>query len=479
MKKRTDVPEIVERFLRRKNLVSPGEAVVSAVSGGADSLCMLLVLKELGYPLRVAHFDHRLRAESSRDSVKVRQIADRLGIPFTLGQGDVRLHADRNRMTLEEAARDLRYGFLVHTAMDSNASVIATGHTMNDQAETVLMHLIRGTGLRGLGGIRPVANAPGTPEGEGRSGIRIIRPLLCLMHKQAVEYCRQAGYQPIEDPSNEDTVFTRNRIRRDLIPHLETYNASIVDGLSRLADVARLQDEYVDQVAEDLWNRSAVEWAPGLVRLPNEVFKNAPAAIQQALARYAILRLTGRLDDLAYRHVTRILEFAGTPTDSLRMDLALGIKVSLENAWLVFQSPSRLAEATDWEAVELPVPGNLSIHNPDWKLELTLASGSELLVPESRQDRWTVWIDPDRIRMPLSLRKRRAGDSFYPLGMPCSVKLNDFLSSHHLPLSERNRWPLVCDANGIIWVPGFRVKEGISASEKSDRFLRIYVDQDA
>jgi tRNA(Ile)-lysidine synthase len=160
MKKKSTVPEIVERFIRCKDLFEPREKILAAVSGGADSLCLALVIQQLGYPLHIAHFDHCLRPESGRDAERVCRAAERLGIPFSLGRGDVSSHAGRNHMTTEEAARDLRYAFLLQTAKALHITAIATGHTLDDQAETILMHLIRGSGLRGLGGIRPVGPVP-------------------------------------------------------------------------------------------------------------------------------------------------------------------------------------------------------------------------------------------------------------------------------------------------------------------------------
>ncbi len=473
--KTSDVPEIVKRYIDQEGVFEPREKILAAVSGGADSLCLVIVLKALGYPLHIAHFDHRLRPDSARDAQTVRNAAERLGIPFTLGQGDVRKHAEGGRLTLEEAARDLRYDFLFHAAKEAGASAVATGHTMNDQAETVLMHLVRGTGLRGLGGMRPVAPFPGTPEDPPRGKIRLARPLLCLTHAQTIEYCRLTGWIPVEDPSNQDSTFARNRIRRELLPFLERYNGSIVDGLSNLSKIAREQNDFLEGIADGIWSKSACELEPGLVRIPLEAMRSSPPAVQQALARRAILEATGSVQDLAYRHVIRVLEFVRTPTASRRMDLALGVEVALEYDWLVFRTPSRLAAVPEWEGKQIPVPGNLSIHHPDWEIISILSDDSNAPEAGQPQDPWTARIDPDRIHPPVILRRRKPSDRFFPYGMPGLVKLNDFLASHHLALSERDRWPLVCDAEGIIWIPGFRLKEGIASPDRHQQCWKIMV----
>ncbi|MGB7539102.1 MAG: tRNA lysidine(34) synthetase TilS [Anaerolineales bacterium] len=477
MKNPSDVPEIVESFIRSKDLFEPREKILAAVSGGADSLCLALALKQLGYALHIAHFDHRLRPESGRDAETVRRAAERLGVPFSLGQGDVAAHAGRNRLTMEEAARDLRYAFLLRTAEELNITAIATGHTMDDQAETVLMHLIRGAGLNGLGGIRPAGKVPSQAGHPADETVRIVRPLLCLTHGQTTEYCAREDWAPLEDPTNRDAAFTRNRIRRELIPLLEKYNGSIVDALSRLAEVAQAQEDFLAQNAVKVWDRSAVELAPGLVRFPLLTFRNEPVAVRQALLRRAVLHLTGTLEDLAYRQVDRVLEFVQSRSSPHRTDLALGVDVSTEGDWLVFRAPAVLPAQPEWEAAELPCPGILSIHHPEWRIATSLTEQPEQTEHGPAGDPWTVRIDADCIRLPMTLRKRKTGDKFHPQGMPQPVSLNDFLASHHLSFSERDHWPIVCDADEIIWVPGFRLKKGIASSEENRRLILIHIDR--
>ena len=476
MKNPPDVPEIVGSFIRRKNLFEPREKILAAVSGGADSLCLALVLKQLGFELQIAHFDHRLRPESERDAETVRRVAERLGLPFHIGRGDIPAHAGRNRMTMEEAGRDLRYAFLLQTAEKENIHTIAAGHTMDDQAETVLMHLIRGSGLKGLGGIRPVGRVPVQTGNPADESICIVRPLLCVTHKQTVGYCTQEGWTPLEDPTNRDTAFTRNRIRRELIPLLKGYNSSITGALSRLAELAQVQDAYLTQTAGLIWERLSVELAPGLVRFPVQTFRNEHAAVRQALIRRAVTHLEGALEDLAYRQVERVLEFVQSSSGPCRMDLALGVEVAIESDWLVFRSHA-VPAVSEWEGAELPCPGILSIHHPEWKIEVSLVESPDRAGTEVAADPWTIWIDPDRIRLPMVLRKRKPGDKFHPQGMPGNVSLSDFLSSHHLSFSERDHWPLVCDLDGIVWIPGFRVKKGIAATEESRRRLKILVER--
>jgi tRNA(Ile)-lysidine synthase len=471
----SEVAETVRRFIEREHLFESREKILAAVSGGADSLCLLILLRELGYPLQVAHFDHQLRPDSGRDAEVVRSAAGRLSVPFTLGQGDVRGHARRNRLTLEEAARVLRYDFLFRTAKAAGAGSVATGHTMNDQAETVLLHLVRGTGVKGLGGMRPVAVFPRSGQDPALAKIRLVRPLLCLTHAEAVAFCRKAGGIPVEDPGNQDPAYTRNNIRRELLPFLEKYNTSIVEGLSSLAGIARGQNDFVEGAAEKIWLETAHEVEPGLVRLPVEAMRSAPPAVQQALARRAVFEAARTLEDLAGRHVTKVVEFVRRPTASRRMDLALGVAVSMENDWLVFCAPGRRPAVPDWEGRELPIPGSLTIRHPDWQILTTVFPESSAAEEDPARDPWTVRIDPVRIRPPIILRRRKSGEKFFPSGMPGLVKLNDFLASHHMALSERDCWPLICDTDGIIWIPGFRAREGTTVAGKTQGYMKIEV----
>jgi tRNA(Ile)-lysidine synthase len=463
-----NVTEIVSGYIRELHLLEPQETVLAAVSGGSDSLCLLLVLKELGFTVRAAHFDHGLRPESARDAETVQRLAQTLGIDFHVERGDVRQRAKQKRMTLEEAARDLRYDFLLRTAADCRAPVIAIGHTADDQAETVLMHLMRGSGLQGLRGIRPEAFS---------RGLRIIRPLLRLTHAQTVEYCRQAGWQPLEDPSNQDPSFARNRIRRELIPQLREYNPQIVPVLCRLSEIAAAQTELLDRATDGFLHRFLLPAESGVVRIIRDAFNQSPLAVRQAIIRHAVGEIAGTLRDLAYRHVNRVIEFSLTPTSTHRINLALGIDVSIEKQSLVLRKREAAPTSPEWEKTPLPVPGEVSIRRPDWKFHITHKKVSGLPSVDAGKDPWTIRMDSDKIRLPLFLRKREQGDRFFPAGMPGAVRLNDFLASHHLPHAERDCWPLVCDGNGILWIPGYRLREGAACSGESGDCMEIRVER--
>lgn len=225
----------IEAFAQREGLFRRVRSLLAAVSGGPDSLALLLALQDLsgrfGFSLTVAHFDHRLRPQSRDDLEFVRAICETRGIAFLSGEGDVRDAARRQRLGIEEAARRMRYQFLSFVAGEKGIDAIATGHTADDQAETVLMRVLRGAGVRGIRGMRPIATVPGGSQ-------RLIRPLLETTRAQTLAICAAAGLTPLVDPTNSDRAILRNRVREEVIPVLEGMNPAVRDALRRLASNA-------------------------------------------------------------------------------------------------------------------------------------------------------------------------------------------------------------------------------------------------
>ena len=250
-----DASARVADFISRTGMLKAKQPVIVGVSGGADSLCLLDCLHRLRYSLVLAHFDHQLRADSGEDADFCREMAERYGIQAAIEAGDVRAFADQGR-SLEEAARLLRYRFLARTANKHGATVIATGHTADDQVETILMHFLRGSGPSGLSGMLPstaLDDWVDIPEGEG---VDLIRPLLELTRAQTSGHCREQGLAPIEDSTNQDPSFFRNRLRHELLPELETYNPGVRNVLLRTGHVmSAIAQLHKDLVRSSLFPR--------------------------------------------------------------------------------------------------------------------------------------------------------------------------------------------------------------------------------
>jgi len=299
--------ERVAVYIGRHGLVSAGETVVVGVSGGPDSACLLHVLAgwrdTLGIGLHVAHLNHTLRgAEADGDAEYVSGLARALGVTASLGLRDVRSYRTEHRLSLEEAARQVRYEFLAETAVSVGAKTVALGHTADDQAETVLMRLVRGAGALGLQGMQPLTEWGSIG---GVTGLRVIRPLLEASRPEVEAYCQQHNLAPREDSSNLLPSFMRNRIRHELIPLLQSYNPKINQALLRTADSLGVELDFLEHQVSQVWDSVVVEEGKDFV-LRAEAIKSLHPAVQRHLLRRVLRRLLGDLDDIEWKHVEQM-----------------------------------------------------------------------------------------------------------------------------------------------------------------------------
>lgn len=443
----------VRRFIVDHELIAPGERVLAGVSGGADSTCLLLVLaglrRSLGFELEAAYFDHGLRGAraAARELGAVRALAAALEVPLHCGSGDARARAKGR--SLEEAARELRYGYLAQAARERGCRVVAVGHTKDDQAETVLLHLIRGAGLRGLAAMPPCAPWPVAPRADVP---RLIRPLLDLSRADTERACAAAGVAPLRDPTNRSRAFLRNRIRHELLPLLRRYNPRIDDALVRLAHAAAADAATLEQIAAQAIVFEAA--TPTAVRLPRSQLRALPEALQRHAVRLAYARLLDDTRGLAQRHVRAVLGAAAGPTGA-QLDLPRGVRATIErDAVTLTTAGSGPAPLPDGE-VRLPVPGSARFGG--WRFEAQLLPAA--LGGPLPDDRYVVLLSADACGSGLTLRRRRPGDRFHPLGMAQAKKLQDFFVDAHVPRAERDAVPLVWGERGLVWVVGQRLAE--------------------
>lgn len=459
------------RYIVDHELIAPGSRVLAGVSGGPDSTALLLILAALRGSLRfelvAAHFDHGLRGAraAARERNAVRDLCERLDVPFRSGAGDVRAHAKACRLSMEEVARELRYRYLARAARAARCDTVAVGHTRDDQAETVLLHLLRGSGLRGLAGMSassawPLKSRGGAP--------RLIRPLLCLSREDTERCCRAAGLSPSRDPSNRSRAHLRNRIRHDLLPHLRTYNPRIEDALARLASAAAGDVELLEALAGQ-----ALETAPrhGDVRIPRARFIALPDALRAHVVRLAVARTLGDTRGISERHLRAVLRAAGTP--GTRLDLPRRLRAVITRDAVVLSTAAQAKpRPLPARSVALPVPGTARIG--PWKIEASIVRRpADLRSANGRQ----TYIDASAVDH-LSLRRRRPGDRFQPLGMSAPKKLQDFLVDARVPRDERDAIPLVCNgARGIVWVVGQRPAEWAKVTPAARAAVRLRAER--
>ena len=484
--KRPATPEQrVLRFIREQHLVTGQRKLVVAVSGGPDSVCLFHILvnlrEELGITLHVAHLNHQLRgAEAEADARYVAELAQQLNTPATIEQRDVKAYQAQKHLSLEEAAREVRYTFLTQVADSIGADRAAVGHTVDDHIETILMHLIRGTGTRGLRGLQPSSQWQSVGD-----SLAIIRPLLHVSRQETEGYCQQHQLMPQIDASNLSLSPLRNRIRQQLIPLLQSYNPQVAEALLRTAHIAVDDLAFLDKEISRLWGKVAQEQENTII-LDKKRFGQLPPALKRHLLRASIEKLIGNLKDIETRHIEEIMATLDKPAGK-RISLPAGLVFSIEyNKYLLGTDPAALSPFPILEAkFALKIPGETQL--PGWCIEATIVDREQAakkdkdLTPSRgsvkgvrlTDNDFIAYFDLDKAGNKLTVRTRKPGDRFQPLGMSQPKKLNEFMIDSKIPQAWRGRIPIVCSPEHILWVVGWRIDERAKVTDNVKQILRL------
>ena len=473
--------------------VSIGDRVVVGVSGGADSLTLLLTLSELGIDVVAAHFDHRIRAESAADAEWTRAFCTARGIPIAVESADVPAAARAAGGSLEDTARKLRYRFLFSLAERESAVAVAVGHHADDQAETIVAHLLRGSGLDGLSGMsgRTLAN-------DWSLSAPLIRPLLKIRRREIETWLAARGIAPLVDRTNADTRFARNRIRRELIPYLEaSFNPNLIDTLTRGAAAIRADRDYLADAAEKAFRRCLIGAPPNLIRLDRERFRAEPRAIQSRIVRLMADRLGGLRGGITHALILRALDFFAEADEASRPLLRvadwcegrylfaiggeMGMKIGSVRPDLFYaRFYPLLTEAASFDSeliFTLSAPKAVRTGNGRIGISSVPVSGADSFaaaVAEMKRDRFCVYLDAGRVHGALTVRPRRKKERFVPFGMKGkSLRIEDFFLNEKVPADIRGRYPLLCDEAGALWVVGLRTAERAALTESTARALRL------
>jgi tRNA(Ile)-lysidine synthase len=464
----------MDSILQKECRLEPGRPIIVAVSGGPDSLCLMDILRRAGYPIIVAHFNHKLRDESDLEANTVEQMAARLRIPSVVESADVRAYSSEKKLSVEEAARNLRYSFLFEQARLRQAQAIAVGHTADDQVETVLMHFLRGAGLTGLKGMSYSAVLPAFD-----AHIPIVRPLLDVWREETVVYCAGQGLRPHHDPSNESLNFLRNRIRHLLIPTLETYNPKFRQAVLRTAQLLADDHAIVNQAVDAAWNQTVLTDSPGLTIFDAAALLPLSFGLQMRLLRRSLERI-GPPDEIAFHTLERATAFLADPNRPVQISLSGGVRLLREadrflvagsEAALPFERWPQLPANVD--SIPLSLPGGMELPG-GWKFNCERWSIPALAWEQMRlnEDPFQAWLDADRLKGDLSLRVRRDGDRFEPLGMGGHTqKLSDLFTNEKVPQRARDRWPLLCAGEEIAWIPGFQPADPFRLTKSSRQIV--------
>lgn len=463
------MPRQVLRFAQAHDLLTSPGPIVVGVSGGVDSVCLLHVLAsirhETGIELHAAHLNHKLRgAESDADAEYVAELCGDLGINVTIESRSVKRYRARRRCSLEEAAREVRYNFFREVLDSVGADAVAVAHTANDQAETILMHLIRGTGLSGLVGMRP---SVGLALRNGRY-LTIVRPLLEVTRGETLSYCVAHGLKPREDSSNRSLAHLRNRVRAELLPLLGEYNPSIIRTLCRSARIFAEDMAYLDDIVRQAFDEAVEETAEGLA-LDNQRLMGLHPAVRSRLIRAVLARMIGSPKDIELDHIEGIMSVLSEPAGK-EFNLPHGLTFYGDYGKSVIsrgENPGSPIPSLDGE-VSLTVPGETTFGG--WRIETRVFDGKPRIFG---QDHLAAQMDLDAVGTRLHIRSRRAGDRFHPLGMSQPKKLKDFMIDSKIPRSWRDDIPLVCNPDRIVWVVGWRIDDRARVTDSTHRTVEI------
>ena len=453
-------------FIRKNQLVSSRHCLLIAVSGGADSVCLLHILvkfrEELGVRLHIAHLNHQLRgAESEADAHYVADLACRFEISATIEQRDVKAYQAQQRVSLEEAAREVRYTFLAQIAKSVGANRVAVGHTAGDHIETILMHLIRGTGTRGLRGLQ----SSSLWQSSGSSLI-IVRPLLLVGRQEAADYCQDHQLIPRLDVSNLSLAPLRNRIRHQLIPLLESYNPGVAEALLRTARIAGDNITFFDEKIDRLWGK-IVQKQGSTITLDKQGFLRLPSALKRYLLRRVMGDLLGNLKDIEMRHIEAIMD-ALTKSAGKKLSLPGSLIFAIEyNQYLIGSDQAALSPFPILGA-EFPVKLSGETVLSGWHIKATIISREQM--PE-KDEGFTAYFDRAKTGDKLLVRPRQPGDRFQPLGMSQPKKLGEFMIDAKIPSAWRQRIPIVYTPQHILWVVGWRIDERVKVTQNTKQVL--------
>ena len=451
--------EKVKEFILKYNLISPEDTVLIGVSGGPDSMALLYTLfslmNELNFNLAVCYVDHKLRPESKDEAKFVSEVAESLKLPFTLKE--INIEEFRRGRTLEESARVARYMALEEARKENNGTRIAVAHHLDDQIETILMRIVRGTSIRGLRGI-PVRNG------------NIIRPLLGVYREEILGFCGENNIRYVIDSSNLSTAFTRNRIRLELIPVLEQYNPKVKESLLRLSAQAEELDGFLSYLEDDLLKRYKISGDEYYIAADS--IKSLPEFLKRRVIFRILVEVSPKPTDVreeSYKMLTSLLDkstgkILNLPGGAIAYRDYNGIRILRENPHLL-------------PVYILNIPGVTVIDRLKKKITTEIISKKELFEMAS-PNQYTFYLDSDKIELPIYLRGPKEGERFSPLGLNGKMKkLQDIMVDRKIPREYRGIYPVIVDNRGeVICIPEYTISERVKVDEGTKNILLLRIE---
>lgn len=444
--------------IKKYHMLDMGDSVLVAVSGGPDSVALLYFLKHIeplyNLRLRIFHLNHEIRgAEADKDAEFVAALAARLDIPAMLESYDVPALMERERLSLEEAAREARYRLMDRLAVELKVDRIALAHHADDQVETFLMRLIRGAGLEGLSAMQPVR------------GI-YIRPFIDVSKEDILGYIRDNELAYRVDASNEDLSILRNRVRSDLVPLLASYNPQFKGSILKTIEIVREDQSHLSELTDGVFDLLA-EVGDGIVRIQIQAVEAQPVSLKRRLIRKCIKWAKADLRGIEFKHVEAILDALQNVPVRFELELPGGVIVFTEYEHLVF-ARKQLFEGPPLKPVRLIVPGITPVEPLGIEIETQYHNAGDIVF---EGDGDVAHLDADKLPEELEIRTRKPGDFFVPFGMMGEKKLQDFFVDEKVPRRQRDKVPIVTANDHIVWVVGFRIDERFRVTAQTKRVL--------
>lgn len=443
----------VLEFIRKNKLVKKGNSVVLGVSGGADSICMLKLLsdlqKRLGISLYVLHINHMIRGEEAdQDAAFVKKICTKFKVPHRVINVDVPALAEREGLSEEEAGRYVRYDEFSKYAYEVGATKIAVAHNSNDNAETVLMNLARGTGIKGLGGIPPKREM----EDANGNVVEVIRPILCLSRKEIEDYLKENEIEYRNDSTNDSTDYTRNKIRLEIMPLLENINDNAMQNITNASNELADTSDYIEKDVDEAYEEFVTE-EDGKLFLSDESFAIDPIVLTGVI-RKMIENIAGKLKDITRIHVGDVVSLSEKQVGK-KIDLPYSIVAERE-----YEGISMFSENNETESETKSKEVIISFEEDDFDR----TSIEEL--------KYTKWLDYDKID-DVVVRTRQKGDYIVIDGDGATKKLKKYFIDEKIPRRERDEVLLVADGNHILWVVGYRISEDVKVTPDTKKVVKL------
>ncbi len=468
----------VAQTIAKRGMIQKGDAVLIGVSGGPDSVVLLSVLATLApkYSLRlgIAHVNHCLRgAASDRDETFVESLARDNDMPCYTRKIDIRSRQKETGLCLEEAGRKARYEFFRQIAGAHRYDKIAVGHHADDDAELILLNLLRGSGCSGISGIPPKRDS-------------VVRPLIDVSRNEIMSYIIYYGLKYRTDASNEDTNYLRNRVRHQLIPVLKEYNPHVTDSLVRIGNILRSEDEWTEALILPLFQETTLLVENRRIVLSVPALQKQHIAAVRRIIRKAVAQVKKDLRRISYTHIHAAAQLVHNAETGGRIDLPDRIRIARSRDRLIVSKEKKSLRSPALSGRNLQIPYEYSLNEPEAASGALKIDEIDVLLKFSKvaakkfseegiDENRTGWIDWDQLTFPLIIRSVRPGDRFRPFGMEGSQKVNDFFCNNKVPAADRHRFPLLVSGSRIAWVAGFRIDDRAKVRSDSRFALKVEI----